>query len=184
MKRVLIAVEIQIIVLIAGFLIFVYSGVYNIAATSSHYTFLEWVLETTKENSIRRQSRSISEAPLAGLDLQQGLRHFEAMCVLCHGAPDVERSEIGQGMVPRPPQLAERAQAWTPAEIFWVVSHGIKMTGMPAFGPTHSEPELWAVVALVRQLPDLAPEEYRGMAARIRSGEMPVPDRPEEGTPP
>ena len=177
MKRVLIAIEVLVIVLIAGFLIFVYSGVYNIAATASHYTFLEWVLETTKENSIRRHARSVAEMPLAELDLQQGLRHFDAMCVLCHGAPGLERSEIGQGLVPRPPQLADRVSAWTPAEIFWVVSNGIKMTGMPAFSPTHSESELWAVVAFVRQLPQLAPEEYQALAAKIRPGRLPAPEK-------
>ncbi|MBE0597012.1 MAG: cytochrome c [Desulfuromonadales bacterium] len=176
MKRTLVAIEILLIVLIVGFLVFIYSGVYNIAATTTHYSFLEWVVETTKKNSVRRHAKSIAAPPLAGLDLQQGLRHFDAMCVICHGAPGLPSSAIGQGMVPTPPELSQRVRGWTPGEMFWIISNGIKMTGMPAFGPTHSEPELWAILAFVRELPGIAPEGYQALRAKIRPGEMPQPD--------
>lgn len=49
------------------------------------------------------------------------------------------------------------------AELYWVIKNGIKMTGMAAFGPTHSEDELWGIVAFLKRLPNLRPEEYRAM---------------------
>jgi mono/diheme cytochrome c family protein len=46
-------------------------------------------------------------------------------------------------------------------EIYWIVKHGTKLTGMPAFGPTHDEQELWGLVALAKEMPRMSPEHYR-----------------------
>ena len=70
---------------------------------------------------------------------------------------------IGEGLNPEPPDLSEEAAHMTPQELFWITQNGIKMTGMPAFGPTHSDEELWAMVAFMQKLPDLSPEKYKAM---------------------
>jgi hypothetical protein len=57
----------------------------------------------------------------------------------------------------------EAAKEWSTAELFWIVKHGVKMTGMPAFGPTHSDERLWTVVAFLKQLPQISPEKYTEM---------------------
>ena len=38
-----------------------------------------------------------------------------------------------------------------------------EMTGMPAFGPTHSDERLWTIVGFLKQLPQLSPEKYAEM---------------------
>ncbi len=167
MKRVLIALEILIIVVIAAGLIFIYSGTYNIAASVGHYGFVRWVLSTTMENSVRSHAAGIEVPNLETFDRQKGLRHFAEMCVLCHGAPGVKPSAIGKGLVPDPPELSEVVHEWTPGELFWIVKNGIKMSGMPAFGLTHPDEDIWTMVAFIRQLPDITPEEYQAMTARL-----------------
>ena len=84
---------------------------------------------------------------------------YSEMCSGCHLAPGMKRTEISQGLYPRAPEL-RRKTGLTPAEQFWVVKHGIKMTGMPAWGVTHDDDLLWDVVAFVRKLPELTPEQY------------------------
>ena len=84
------------------------------------------------------------------------------MCSECHLAPGVKRTEISQGLYPRAPEL-RRKTTLTPEEQFWVVKHGIKMTGMPAWGVTHDDDLLWDVVAFVRKLPELTPEQYEAL---------------------
>ena len=61
------------------------------------------------------------------------------MCVDCHLAPGMDSSEIRQGLLPKPPKLQEVVDEWKPAELFWIIKNGVKMTGMPAWGPTHSD---------------------------------------------
>lgn len=150
----------------------VYSGEYNVAATKAHYGPVAWALETTMERSVRDHASELPPPPpVDSAQLMTGLHHFDAMCVTCHGAPGVERSEIGEGLLPHPPELSEVARDWTPRELFWLAKHGIKMSGMPAFGPTHDDETLWGIVAVVRRLPELTPEQYRALRERAGDGD-------------
>jgi len=68
-------------------------------------------------------------------------------------------------MNPKPPILAE-GPAGDPREDFWIIKHGIKMTGMPAWGVTHSDEEIWNIVAVLQQLPRLSPAAYQALVAK------------------
>jgi mono/diheme cytochrome c family protein len=155
-----------VILLIAASLVFIYSGVYNVAATEPHIKPVEWLLNMTLEKSVSRHAKGIEAPPLSDDSLvQTGFIHYKEMCVTCHGAPGVSPSEIGKGLNPEPPELVEELEesGWNTEQLFWITKYGIKMTGMPAFGPTHSDEEIWAIVAFLERLPDLSPEEYRAM---------------------
>ena len=92
-----------------------------------------------------------------------GFGHYDEMCTLCHGGPGIERSEIGKGLNPQAPDLAKAVKAWTPRQLFWIINHGVKMTGMPSFGATHDDDEVWSIVAFVEKLPQISPEQYQRM---------------------
>jgi mono/diheme cytochrome c family protein len=62
-----------------------------------------------------------------------GAAEYDDMCSGCHLAPGQEKTEISKGLYPSPPELS-RGNDLNPAEQFWVLKHGIKMTGMPAWG--------------------------------------------------
>jgi mono/diheme cytochrome c family protein len=85
-----------------------------------------------------------------GLDdlakIPMGVEHFAAHCAVCHGAPCVPKGDIAHGLYPPPPDLAVTAKLYSGGETFWIIKHGIKMTGMPA-GADHSDEEVWATVA-------------------------------------
>jgi hypothetical protein len=74
----------------------------------------------------------------------------------------MERTEISRGLYPRAPELRRKTDL-AAAEQFWIVKHGVKMTGMPAWGVTHSDELLWDVVALLRKLPELTKEQYEAL---------------------
>ena len=156
-------------------LVFVYSGSYNIAATAPHTAFGQWLLETTKNRSIRAHAKELqTDIPaVGGEQLQHGIDHYIKMCVPCHGAPGVERGEYGKGMTPTPPDLAKAAEEWSAPELYWILKHGIKLAGMPAFGATHTDYELWGIVSFVQQLPNISPAEFNRLAA-----EQPVSSPP------
>ena len=162
--KIIITLLVLVIVLILGGLVFINSGVYDVAATKPDTEIVKWVLETTKEKSVRSRSKDITVPNLDSESLiETGFHHYDQMCVGCHGAPGIPQSEIGEGLNPEPPDLSEVAANMTPAELFWITKNGIKMTGMPAFGPTHSDEELWGIVAFMQKLPDLSPEKYKAM---------------------
>ena len=92
--------------------------------------------------------------------LRKGASEYQAMCVPCHGTPGGSRGEFGRGMKPEPPDLADVAREMQLPEVYWVLHHGIRHTGMPAFGPTHSTDELWAIATFVERFDEMTPAEY------------------------
>ncbi len=150
------------LVVIAGIIVAVaYSGAYNIAATEEHASVTRWVFNTTFRNSV--ESRASAEPVPAQITeemIATGAGEYKEYCQHCHAGPGVERSEWASGMRPRPPHVTEAAAHWEMAEIFWLAKHGAKMTGMPAFGPSHDDETLWGIAAFVKQLPAMTPEQY------------------------
>ena len=148
-----------IIILMAGALYFIYSGSYNVAATSPDPFIVDWVLQKTKEYSVKKHSENIERPKLNDQTLvMQGYEQYKDSCAGCHGAPGKDPAE---GFNPAPPLLAKHAEEMSSAELFWTTKNGIKMTGMPAFGLFKSDEELWSIVAFVKRLPDLTPETYK-----------------------
>lgn len=163
--RVVFGFVLCLLVLAIGGLAYIYSGAYDIAADSTGSALVEWVAKTTRENAVEARAEEV-QAPAEFNEAQvpAGARMFGETCVMCHGGPGVEASEVGKGLKPDPPDLSEEAAEKEPAEIFWVVKHGIRMTGMPAFGITHDDDSIWNVVAFVKRLPGMSPDTFRRMA--------------------
>ena len=163
--KVLIIILIIIGIIIAAAAICIYSGYYNVAATKPHTKLTLWLINEMREASIEHYSKGIKAPPSISPDMiREGVEHFHEMCRLCHGAPGYPKEEFGEGLYPKPPDLGIRdIQQADDVEIFWVIKNGIKMTGMPAFGPTHDDNEMWGMVRVVRRLPGLKPEQYKEM---------------------
>ena len=156
-----------LLLIVAGFAgIFIYAGFYNIGADAPHSRIVYTTLDQLRERAIASHSRDI--VPPADLNspkrIQAGAGLYGEMCASCHLGPGVEKSELSQGLYPQAPELA-RGTNHTAAQQFWIVKHGIKLTAMPAWGRTHSDELIWDMVAFLRTLPDLAPEQYRAAIA-------------------
>jgi hypothetical protein len=84
----------------------------------------------------------------------------------------VDPGEIGQGLNPGAPDLTlRRVQERSDGELFWITSNGIRLTGMPAFSPTHGENEIWQVVAFLRHLPEITDEETKQLKTETEEEE-------------
>lgn len=151
-----------LLAVIGGGALGLYGGLYNVAADVPHTQPVFWLLETVRDRSIAVRAAGVVVPP----DLTDpgriasGAGQYAEMCSGCHLAPGMKRTEISRGLYPRAPQL-RRGSRPTPAEDFWVVKHGVKMTGMPAWGVTHNDEILWDVVAFLRKLPDLTADQYQ-----------------------
>jgi mono/diheme cytochrome c family protein len=151
---------------------FIYSGLTDVAATNPHNAVTDFILSTTMENSVRAHAKGIS-APATddhGI-IMEGFRHYREMCVGCHLAPGVDATEISEGLMPRPPKLQEEVEKWKPEELFWIIKNGVKMTGMPAWGLTHSDAKILAIVAFIEKLPHMTAEQYQEMGRTAGPGE-------------
>jgi len=154
-------------------LIVVYSGLPNVAANQPEGAIASWVLGTTQDHSVRRHASGISP-DLARADLAEGAEHYAAMFIMCHGGPGNEPPNyVGLGLNPTSPDLREAAGDWKPGEIYWIIENGIKMTGMPAFGKTHSPEQLTNITAFVAKMPTMTVEEYKRLKGTGPTTSMP-----------
>lgn len=99
-----------------------------------------------------------------------GFDHYRDNCVMCHGAPGVAGAELSKGLNPPAPSLGKEENDTPDGELFWVIKHGIRMTPMPAFGPTQTDEEIWKIVAFIRHLPDLTEQERTSLLAATGEG--------------
>jgi mono/diheme cytochrome c family protein len=154
-------------------LLVVYTGGYNIAATEEHASIVRWAFDTTFRNSIKNRAADLQAPASFTPDMvAAGATSYKQMCQHCHAGPGVKRAEWASGMRPRPPHLKEAAAEWEAKEIYWLVKHGAKMTGMPAFGPSHDDEALWSIAAFVKELPAMTPERYATLG-EAKSGDTP-----------
>ncbi|MES1240640.1 MAG: cytochrome c [Acidobacteriota bacterium] len=181
MKTVLLTVVAVLAILCLAGAAFVHSGIYDVAASTPESGLVGAMLHQTMHSSVERRSKDIQVPRLDDPDMvRRGLIHYYEMCVVCHGAPGVKPSEIAQGLNPYPPELAEKSEPDEAAEWFWIVKHGIRMTGMPAFGVTHSDEEIWAILAFLQAMPKLSPEQYQKMIQEVGLEEAIPPVASEE----
>ncbi|MDX8518394.1 c-type cytochrome [Mesorhizobium dulcispinae] len=172
--RTLAATAVVLLAIIVGLAGYTYAGFYNVAASEQDVNVIRWLLETIRNNSIERHAgHNVSPGRL--LDdpemIRTGGHHYkEEGCVACHGGPGISRAEFAMNMQPQPPDLKRAATTLNDAELYWVLQNGIKMTGMPAFGPTHNQEELWAMVAFVRRLPQMSLSEYEKITEASEGG--------------
>ena len=166
-----------------GGLGFIYSGLYNFAADDPHSPLVYKAIKTMRERSIAARLDGIEVPPLDDPALLlAGGPDYNDMCAGCHLKPGKASSDIASGLYPQPPNLAMDAAAhghgdagetkahgdatMSAARQFWIIKHGIKGSGMAAFGPTHDDARIWAMVAFLQKLPTLDAMQYQILTAR------------------
>lgn len=153
-----------VVVAVIGVVAVVRLGLYDISATDQHLAPTYWLLDNAMKYSVKRRAKDIQVPALGSKDqLERGLALYRAQCENCHGAPGVAPEPFALGMTPAPVPLVHTARAWQPAEIFWVVKEGIKMTGMPAWKYRMTDEEIWSVVAFLPAMAGMTPSQYKGI---------------------
>jgi mono/diheme cytochrome c family protein len=92
----------------------------------------------------------------------EALEQYADHCAICHATDGSGDTQIGRALYPRVPDMrGSETQRLTDGELFSIIEHGIRLTGMPAWGTgtPEGEHESWALVRLIRHLPELTPEE-------------------------
>jgi mono/diheme cytochrome c family protein len=166
--KVLAGMALAVLILAATIAATIATGLFNTAATVApsrlEKQLARWAIDRAADRRAPKKSNPFRSEPAR---LREGFEHYREMCISCHGAPGVDASPVGEGLNPPAPDLTlARIQERSDGELFWLVQNGIRMTGMPAFGPTHRDEEIWEIVAFLRHLPELTPEEEKALASK------------------
>lgn len=140
-------------------------GFFNVGASSGHWRVTEWFLHFAMRSAVRTYALAV-EVPdrLPRHAIQPAAGHFARGCAICHGAPGEPRSPVVHFMLPQPPDLAIKVGEWTDAQLFRIVKHGVRFTGMPAWPSQQRDDDVWAMVAFLRELPLMDAARWRELA--------------------
>ncbi len=144
---------------------FIWLGAYNVAADDPHWTATYRLMQTVRGRSIQTRASSL-EVPALDDDalIRSGAGNYHSMCVGCHLSPGASDTELSLGLYPTPPTWSELG-AVEPREAFWVIKHGVKMSGMPAWGKSMDDQYIWGMVALLQQFPRMTAAQYEALIA-------------------
>jgi hypothetical protein len=155
------------LIIVAAGVAFVWFGRYNIGADVPHWAITSQIIEAVRERSMTVHAQHI--AVPVGLDQPQriadGAGLYDEMCTGCHLAPGRVNSELRQGLYPQPPDFPAEGID-DPQTAFWVIQHGIKLTSMPAWGKSHTDEQIWDMVAFLQQIKGMSAERYRDLVAK------------------
>ena len=148
-----------VLALVAGL---AFTGLYDFGADAPHWSGFEHAIAFARLRSVAVHARDVRVPALTGAMAADGASDYDAMCTSCHLAPGMAENEMRPGLYPKPPTY-DRFTVLSAAEQFWVIKHGIKMSGMPAWGRTHSDVEIWNMVAFLQKLPGMGSAAYKAM---------------------
>ena len=166
-----------VFVAIVSVFVIVTSGVVYVGADQEHSPIMFSFLETARNRSIANASKDIVVPDLEKVDISSGGADYKDMCAGCHLSPGVDKTDFSESLYPKPPnftkaEIVKRYQTEDGAkQSFWAIKHGIMASGMPAWGASHDDARMWAMVAFIRALPKLDEAQYTMLTTRI-DGDM------------
>jgi mono/diheme cytochrome c family protein len=97
-------------------------------------------------------------------NIQAGMEHFADHCATCHANDGSGKTEIGQNLYPKSPDMRlPPTQNLSDGEIYYIIHNGVRLTGMPAWGEADHDPDSWKLVLFIRHLPQLTAREEKEM---------------------
>ncbi|MGA7951682.1 MAG: cytochrome c [Thiobacillaceae bacterium] len=145
---------------------YVWFGGYNVAADKPHWKITARLIEAVRERSITVRARNLAvpDSLNQPLRIEAGADLYDEMCTDCHLAPGKKNSELRRGLNPQPPDLPTDGID-DPQTAFWTIKHGVKLTAMPAWGLSHTDQQIWDMVAFLRKVQNMPEARYQALVA-------------------
>lgn len=144
----------------------VWSGAFSVSAREGHGKVFYDVMHYAFERSVETHATETAPPDLDDPALVAlGAQHYDRICSSCHGGPGLGQSPQALAMTPRPQHLPDVVGQFSDAELHWIVQHGVKFSGMPAWPAADREDEVWALVSFLRRLPGMEAADYAEMVA-------------------
>ncbi|HYP69102.1 MAG TPA: cytochrome c [Thiobacillaceae bacterium] len=161
LKGIFLGVALTLVVVLIGAFLLVQSGLIPANADATPGGLETWIAHASLDATLRREApKGQNPIELTEQNLNEGVHLFARNCAVCHGSAkgDASPSPIAKGLYPKPPQLATEGVEDDPeADSFWRIKHGIRLTGMPSFGYTLNDRQIWTLALFLKHMDKLPP---------------------------
>jgi len=167
MGKFLIGLILGLIAIPAGVYFYFSSGTAPVATSAAPMPFEKTFARMALHARMEKEMPKSAPIPADEAAYVAGAQVYKEHCAVCHGVAGQAQTAIAQGMFPKPPKLMEGTGVTDdpPAESYWKVAGGIRMTGMPGFDKTLSTTQMWQVSLLLAnadKLPKAAQDVLAG----------------------
>jgi len=157
-RKVLLGAVLTLALLSLSALAVTWLGLMPVSADGTHSRLEARVMPVVLHASIVRHGSGETNPVVLNEDnLKAGVDTYKAMCARCHSTPEGNPSVYGQSFYPPAPQLPKGMANYTDSQLFWLIKHGIRNTGMPAWAAMLSDDEIWQIVSLLKNSQDPPP---------------------------
>lgn len=140
-------------------------GAVNLSATTRPSKLEKAVAHAVLDATVRARAPRGRTAPSDPASVARGRQAYRVNCLVCHGVPGGAQSAIAAGLNPPVPDLAEpETQGRTDGELYFLVSGGVRLTGMPGFERSLSKGTRWELIGFLRALPKLGDGELQALS--------------------
>lgn len=158
MRKILLGALLMLVILLLSALAVMLLGLMPVSADGTHSSLEARIMPLVLRASIARHASGDANPISVNEEvLKAGASTYKAMCARCHTRPGGNPSVYGQSFYPPAPQLLGGMSNYTDSQLFWTIKHGIRNTGMPAWGSMLSDDEIWQIVSLLKNSQDLPP---------------------------
>jgi mono/diheme cytochrome c family protein len=161
MKRILIGVVLTLVIALVGSFVLIRSGLVPANADAQPSQLETWMASTSLNATLLRNApKDPNPVPLTDQNLLDGVKLFAQNCAVCHGSAkgETSRSPLAKGLYQKPPQFATDGVEDDPEGVsFWKIKHGIRLTGMPSFGYSLDDREIWTIALFLKHMDKLPP---------------------------
>ncbi len=118
-----------------------------------------WAAKRSLRATLARETSGLRDpVPANDSTLTRGVHLYGTYCAICHGASDAKPSAVARGLYQHAPQFAKDDVTDDPVAVtYWKITHGIRLTGMPAFDSTLTADERWTIANFLAHQNDLPP---------------------------
>ena len=129
------------------------TGMAPVATTAPPMPFEKMFARMALHARMNKEVPKTVAIPADESNFMAGAQVYKENCAVCHGLPDGKETDIAKGMFPDPPKLMQGKGVTddAPGESYWKVAGGIRMTGMPGFGSSLTDPQLWQLSLLLEK---------------------------------
>ena len=165
LKGLVIGVIVSLLVAVGSVYVILQSGLIPANADAQPGGLELWAAGTSLNATLRKEApRTANPVAATDANLIEGISLYGQHCAICHGtaAGQSSASPIARGLYPAPPQLATDGVEDDPEGVsYWKIKHGIRLTGMPAWGRSLTDRQVWTLALFLKHMDKLPPNAER-----------------------
>lgn len=158
MKNFFYGIVFTIVVILAGSFFIAKRGYIDFAADNPPSSIERHFAQAAVDASTDRHAPELKN-PITPTEenLAAGAQLYLNHCAGCHGIPSNADTQFGRSFNPPVPPFFKDSPDMPENQNFYVIQHGTRWTGMPAWNKTLTEAQIWQIVTFLSHIEKLPP---------------------------